>query len=260
MRAAGTPPVHIAGRGQDGGLQLHGGMVKSRPSPFRHPLSIPYRLQDADAPGNSNDLSDKPSSEPGQPQIRSGLLNSKLINLALLIASALFSLFALELGLRAYVGLVNYRDGWTYQFMNFRNHWIASVKSVNPAAFDPELGLVPKRGVWQDDNITILEDRIRSNGGGEVPDSTEAILAVGDSFTFGDQVSDPETWPAQLEKLSGWRVINSGVFGYGVDQAFLRARRLLSRYRFNAVIFSFIPDDIDRCRMSERAKRTIMPG
>src|ERR1700737_5017576 len=66
MRAAGTPPVHIAGRGQDGGLQLHRGVVQSRPSPFWHPLSIPNRLRDADAQGDQNDLSDKPSTKPGQ--------------------------------------------------------------------------------------------------------------------------------------------------------------------------------------------------
>src|SRR6516162_4059377 len=68
MRAAGPPPLHIAGRGQDDDLQLHRRVVQSRSSPFRHPLSIPYRLRDADAQGNPNDLSDKPSTEPGQLQ------------------------------------------------------------------------------------------------------------------------------------------------------------------------------------------------
>src|SRR3984893_17985705 len=69
MRAAGTPPVHIAGRGQDGGLQLHRGVVQCRPSPFWHPLSIPNRLRDAGTQGNPNDLSDKPSTKPGQLQM-----------------------------------------------------------------------------------------------------------------------------------------------------------------------------------------------
>src|ERR1700732_5300351 len=68
MRAAGTPPVHIAGRGQDGDLQLHRGVVQSRPSPFWHPLSIPNRLRDTGAQGGPNDLSDKPSTKPGQLQ------------------------------------------------------------------------------------------------------------------------------------------------------------------------------------------------
>src|ERR1700746_2819758 len=70
MRAAGTPPLHIAGRGQDGGLQLHRGVVQSRPPPFWHPLPIPDCLRDADTQGNPNDLSDKPSTKPGQLQLR----------------------------------------------------------------------------------------------------------------------------------------------------------------------------------------------
>lgn len=77
--------------------------------------------------------------------------------------------------------------------------------------------------------------RDRLTGDEEVRDVTKPILAVGDSYTFGDEVSDWETWPAQLQKLSGRRVINGGVFGYGIDQAFLRARRLLSRYQFSTV-------------------------
>ena len=60
--------VHIAGRGQEGDLQLHRGVVQSRPSPFWHPLSIPNRLRDTDAQGGENHLSDKPSTKPGQLQ------------------------------------------------------------------------------------------------------------------------------------------------------------------------------------------------
>jgi hypothetical protein len=56
-------------RGQDGDLQLHRGVVQSRSSPFWHPLSIPNRLRDADTLTNSNDLSHKPSTKPGQLQI-----------------------------------------------------------------------------------------------------------------------------------------------------------------------------------------------
>jgi hypothetical protein len=45
------------------------GWYKSRPPPFRHPLFIPNRLRDADAQGNPNELSNKPSTEPGQLQL-----------------------------------------------------------------------------------------------------------------------------------------------------------------------------------------------
>jgi hypothetical protein len=167
-------------------------------------------------------------------------MKGKLVNAALFVATIIFSLLALEVGLRAYHG------EWGYS--NFR---FPQPNKFGYHTYDPELGWVPKSSHQWGTSITILKDRIRSNGRGEVWDGTDdPILAVGDSYTFGDQVTDSQTWPAQLEKLSGRRVINAGVDGYGVDQAFLRARRLLSRYRFSTVIFSFIPDDIRRSQMS----------
>src|SRR4030081_1999509 len=170
-------------------------------------------------------------------------MKEKLVNAALFIATIIFSLLAFEVGLRAYHG--------EWEYVNFR-FWQPN-KFAGYHTYDAELGWVPKQGQFDGwgTALTILEKEIRSNGRGEVWDGTDdPILAVGDSYTFGDQVSDSETWPAQLEKLSGRRVINGGVDGYGVDQIFLRARRLLSRYRFSTVIFSFIPDDIRRCQMS----------
>jgi hypothetical protein len=48
------------------------------------------------------------------------------------------------------------------------------------------------------------------------------------------------------------KLINCGVFGYGVDQTLLRTKGLLSRYQVSTVIFSFIADDIGRCQTSQR--------
>ena len=41
MRAAGSPPVHVAGRSQDGLLLLHCGLVQPRPAAFRIGLPAP---------------------------------------------------------------------------------------------------------------------------------------------------------------------------------------------------------------------------
>jgi hypothetical protein len=171
-------------------------------------------------------------------------MRDKLINAALLISTIIFSLVVLEIGLRIYHGEWDYTNFRYPQQNKFAGGY---------HIYDPELGWVPKPGktnVWGT-TVTIDEGGIRSNGDGEVWDGTgDPILAIGDSYTFGDQVSNSETWPAQLEKLSGKRVINGGVDGYGVDQEFLRARRLMSHYQFSTVIFSFIPDDIRRSQMS----------
>jgi hypothetical protein len=171
-----------------------------------------------------------------------GPMKEPVKNAALVITAVIFSLIALEVGLRTYHG------EWT--FTNFR---FPQADKFGYHDYDAELGWVPKQQqleAWGG-TVTTGKEGIRVNGHGEVWDGTgDPLLAVGDSFTFGDQVTDSETWPAHLEKLSGNTVVNAGVDGYGVDQIFLRARRLLSRYRFSTVIFSFIPDDIRRSQMS----------
>ena len=67
---------------------------------------------------------------------------------------------------------------------------------------------------------------------------------MGDSYTWGEDVSDLD---AQLQRLSGRRVLNGG--GTGFDQTVLRTERLVERYKPEVVIVSFIADDIGRCEM-----------
>ena len=45
---------------------------------------------------------------------------------------------------------------------------------------------------------------------------------AGDSFTQGNEVSDQDTYPAELERILGVPTANLGVSGYGPDQALLR--------------------------------------
>lgn len=50
--------------------------------------------------------------------------------------------------------------------------------------------------------------------------------AYGDSFVSGAEVADGEGWVEQLSHLIGCRVNNYAVGNYGVDQAYLRFRRI----------------------------------
>jgi hypothetical protein len=120
-----------------------------------------------------------------------------------------------------------------------------------PVQFDPSLGWVPRIGYAGISNkwgtqVTILANGIRSNGHDDREFETPPILVVGDSYTFCDEVSDNETWPAILESLLEKKVINGGVFAYGVDQSFLRLESLLPVYSPDTIILSLIPDDIGR--------------
>ena len=117
---------------------------------------------------------------------------------------------------------------------------------------DSLLGYVPNPGFcgsgFGRSFHTIDADGLRFSGDGLVS-SEGPILAVGDSFTYGDEVRDEEAWPAQLQRLTGRRVLNGGVTGYGFDQTVLRAEQLAVVHRPSVIIVSFISDDIPRTEM-----------
>jgi len=120
--------------------------------------------------------------------------------------------------------------------------------------YDPTLGWAPaptKSGLenrWGTSvHITAEGFRANRSDGKERPASDHpSVLAIGDSFTFGDQVEDHESWPAQLEKLSGQRVLNAGVCGYGIDQAVMRALAVAPKYEPETLIISLIGPDLER--------------
>ncbi len=74
------------------------------------------------------------------------------------------------------------------------------------------------------------------------------IALVGDSFTFGLEVPFEDTWGAHLERALGpqVQVLNFGVDGYGVDQAYLRYQRDVRPWRPDLVILGIINHDLYR--------------
>jgi hypothetical protein len=77
-------------------------------------------------------------------------------------------------------------------------------------------------------------------------------MAFGDSMTEGFAVGNDETWPAHLERLTGRRVLNAGVRGYGLDQIVLRAERIVPQTKPSTVVLAFIADDILRTALAVR--------
>jgi hypothetical protein len=73
------------------------------------------------------------------------------------------------------------------------------------------------------------------------------ILILGDSFTFGDEVSDDETYSYYLqEMLPQTEVINLGVHGYGHDQMLILLNEEGVKYEPDIVVLGFIRSDMSR--------------
>ncbi len=155
---------------------------------------------------------------------------------------------ALEAGLRVW------RGAWLAAPAE-RSDVLDLHRSAYPVMYDRVLGYAPRpssrvRDKWGN-TVTITPDGLRSNGPGPVPEPPP-LLAVGDSYTFGGEVGDGDTWPAHLERQRGRRVLNGGVFGYGFDQIALRAEALLDAFPVRGLIVVITPDDVLRCEFAYR--------
>lgn len=126
--------------------------------------------------------------------------------------------------------------------------------SESSVVVDPAVGRLPKPGlVFRHPDgftITIGEHGTRSNGETGTVAERPLTLVVGDSFAMGDGVDDKDSWPAVFERLSGSRVVNAGMGGFGLDQAVLRAEKLAEVYAPDSIVVGFIPHDVLRCEMS----------
>ena len=87
----------------------------------------------------------------------------------------------------------------------------------------------------------------------EVDDDVTRIVLLGDSFTFGDEVSDDEVYARYLQDmLPGAEIINLGVHGYGHDQMLVLLEEEGIRYSPDIVIVGFLPMDMLRNMLAFR--------
>jgi hypothetical protein len=126
--------------------------------------------------------------------------------------SVCVSALALEVALRVHHGKL-------LRFESLHQFESLTPERIERTAYHPRLGWIPKPGrfasTWSSNVDT---SGVRSNGK-SVSSTGRPILAVGDSFTFGNETEDSETWAADLQDVLNKRVINAGVGGYGIDQA-----------------------------------------
>ncbi|MGH9198097.1 MAG: hypothetical protein ACRD1T_20485, partial [Acidimicrobiia bacterium] len=73
------------------------------------------------------------------------------------------------------------------------------------------------------------------------------VAAFGDSFVYCNEVGNHDSWPTLMEAMSpSLEVLNYGVGGFGVDQAFLRYMNEGSMLSPDVVVMGFAPDDLRR--------------
>jgi hypothetical protein len=165
--------------------------------------------------------------------------------IGLVLGSIVVTLLVLELGLRAW------SITWLIKWPNFVLGAREVLTKTEEGRFidDRYLGYVPRPG-YASDRINIDAAGFRVTGDPATATAAAGpILAVGDSYTYGDEVADGETWPAHLQRRTGHRVFNGGVSGYGFDQTVLRAERAAALLHPSVIVASFIADDIRRTEM-----------
>jgi len=85
-------------------------------------------------------------------------------------------------------------------------------------------------------------------GGHEYTKQPEGIriFTIGDSYTYGLGVYDEYTFTSLLDGMVGVEVINAGVNGYGIDQAYLMWEQEGKRLNPSIVILGYFIDDFHR--------------
>ncbi|MEA2937010.1 MAG: hypothetical protein QOC56_514, partial [Alphaproteobacteria bacterium] len=141
-------------------------------------------------------------------------------SLVLLTASVCLMLLFCETALRLWHGRS------PLDFTNARSRPARPFDLFGMGRYDSLLGWVLKEHL-DTPQIRTVEHGIRSNSAAQIAMRAGHILAVGSSFTSGAEVADDQSWPAQLERLTGSPVDNAAVGGYALDQIVLRAEQLL---------------------------------
>ena len=146
-----------------------------------------------------------------------------------------------------------------YDAASWRAHWMQNHAAGADLYYDfdvhdPLLGWRSRPGLRNEpafDDATLSTNRLGLRGE-KTPAPRPApgmtrVLVLGDSFTFGEDVGDHETYVARLDRaLPRTEVLNFGVHGYGHDQMLLLFRETGQRYAPDVVVLGFVYDDIYR--------------
>ncbi|MEI6203335.1 MAG: hypothetical protein WCP68_15400 [Enhydrobacter sp.] len=168
----------------------------------------------------------------------------KRTELALVTCSIVLSFCGIEFATRLYDHRLS---SWT----NFvRDAYVEMARpKTQEHVYDPELGWRNRPGL-SEGGQHIDERGLRLAGPLPSPPRGGPILLAGDSNTFGNEVSDEETWAAYLQTRTGQPVLNAGVSAYGFDQSVLRAEIEAKATRPADIVVGLIAHDLPRMEAS----------
>ncbi len=83
------------------------------------------------------------------------------------------------------------------------------------------------------------------------------MLAFGDSLTYGTGASLETSYPASLEKIIGYKVINDGIPGEETRDSVNRISQELDKYKPQLVIIFLGGNDLLRQRPHEEIKENL---
>ena len=87
--------------------------------------------------------------------------------------------------------------------------------------------------------------------------SDAIVLAFGDSLTFGTSASEDESYPAQLERIIGRRVVRAGVPGEVSAQALARLPAALDEHAPHLLLLCIGGNDFLRRLGNQQAERNV---
>lgn len=183
-------------------------------------------------------------------------------NVLLLVFSFLISLVILEFILRLWpqmlISIPNTEATWRYLWLVNREKYTSEGLLIRSDKFDPDLGWTLVENLYIHDSrgklITSNSKGIRGQKEYDVEKNDKVrILTIGDSFTFGECVSDDETFSAYLDESDeAIEVINMGVHGYGTDQQLIKLNKEGLQYKPDVIILGFFNGDLHRNLLSFR--------
>ena len=161
-----------------------------------------------------------------------------------MIAASIAATFVvLELGLRVYEGVRVLR------ITNFIADQVDQFRARTRSVYDEKLGWKARSDV-HDRFFNTGQYGIRLANRVDRPVPQGAILASGDSFTFGEEVDDDESWPADLEAITGTPVINAATGAWGTDQIVMRAEEMLEIAHPKVLVLGYFWPDMERTELA----------